>query len=76
MQWWKELWLNEAFATWVGNLAVDHLFPEWNIWLQFGNSYFSRAQELDGLLSSHPIEVDITTEDEVISFVLFLLIYY
>jgi aminopeptidase N len=27
--------LNEGFATWVGWLAVDHIFPEWKVWEQF-----------------------------------------
>ena len=27
-----ELWLNEGFATWAGWLAVDHIYPEWEIW--------------------------------------------
>jgi len=27
MDWWSELWLNEGFATWVGWLAIDHLYP-------------------------------------------------
>lgn len=27
MDWWNELWLNEGFATWVGWLAIDHLYP-------------------------------------------------
>jgi aminopeptidase N len=22
-----QLWLNEGFATWVGWLAIDHLYP-------------------------------------------------
>jgi aminopeptidase N len=35
MDWWSELWLNEGFATWVGWLAIDHLYPEWNVWGQF-----------------------------------------
>jgi len=35
MEWWTDLWLNEGFATWVGWMVVDKLFPEWNIWTQF-----------------------------------------
>jgi aminopeptidase N len=35
MDWWNELWLNEGFATWVGWLAVDHFYPDWNVWSQF-----------------------------------------
>jgi aminopeptidase N len=32
MDWWNELWLNEGFATWVGWLAIDHLYPgTWSI---------------------------------------------
>merc|ERR1712137_2631 len=65
MEWWKELWLNEGFATWVGNLAVDHIFPEWNIWLQFGTDYYAKAQSLDGLQSSHPIEVQVSSGDQI-----------
>ena len=36
MQWWNDLWLNEGFATWVGWLGVDHIFPQWDVWTQVG----------------------------------------
>lgn len=29
MNWWNELWLNEGFASYVENLGVDHIHPEW-----------------------------------------------
>ncbi|KAI9352746.1 peptidase family M1-domain-containing protein [Obelidium mucronatum] len=65
MTWWNDLWLNEGFATFVGWLAVDHLFPAWNIWTNFIISEFSHALQLDGLRSSHPIDVDVKSAAEV-----------
>ncbi|KAI9303817.1 aminopeptidase [Cunninghamella echinulata] len=65
MQWWNELYLNEAFATWVGWLATDHIFPEWDIWTSFVNEDMPRALKLDSLRSSHPIEVDVADAAEI-----------
>jgi aminopeptidase N len=50
MDWWSELWLNEGFATWVGWLAIDHLYPEWNVWGQFVVRHKSR-----GICSNSPL---------------------
>lgn len=65
MDWWKELWLNEAFATWVEYWAVDTLFPSWNIFTQFVNDETGRALALDSLRSSHPVEVDVVNAQEI-----------
>jgi len=65
MSWWSGLWLNEGFATWVGWMAVDHFFPEWNVWHTFYLDEFLRAQQLDSLKNSHPIEVDIKKASQV-----------
>ncbi|KAK4235569.1 peptidase family M1-domain-containing protein [Achaetomium macrosporum] len=59
MDWWDELWLNEGFATWAGWLAVDHLHPDWEVWPQFINEGMSQALALDGVRSSHPIQVEV-----------------
>lgn len=32
MKWWKDLWLNESFATYMAYKAADHYNPEWNLW--------------------------------------------
>ncbi|KAI9751476.1 MAG: hypothetical protein M4579_006048 [Chaenotheca gracillima] len=59
MDWWSELWLNEGFATWVGWLAIDHLYPEWDVWARFVNDSVENAFEMDSVRSSHPIEVPV-----------------
>ncbi|KAH7430122.1 hypothetical protein KP509_09G084800 [Ceratopteris richardii] len=64
MEWWTHLWLNEGFATWVSYLAVDYLFPDWNIWTQFINQTVT-AFKLDGLVESHPIEVEVGHAKEI-----------
>ncbi len=65
MEWWTHLWLNEGFASWIEYLAVDHLFPEWDIWTQFVFSDFGRALGLDGLENSHPVEVEVKDPNEI-----------
>ncbi|KAJ2701100.1 hypothetical protein FB645_004762 [Coemansia sp. IMI 203386] len=65
MEWWSELWLNEGFATWVGTLAVDHLFPEYHMWTQFLVDGLKRALDLDALRSSHPIQVPVRRSADI-----------
>lgn len=65
MEWWSDLWLNEGFATWVGWLAADHLFPEWDVWTQFLVDDSAEGLHLDCLRSSHPIEVPVRNPSEI-----------
>lgn len=65
MDWWNELWLNEGFATWVGWFAVDHLYPEWDVFSRFVSEALQQALSLDGLRGSHPIEVPVRSGLEV-----------
>ncbi|KAI9785509.1 MAG: hypothetical protein M1839_009250 [Geoglossum umbratile] len=65
MDWWSELWLNEGFATWVGWLAIDHLYPDWNVWGQFVTESVQTAFQLDSLRGSHPIEVPVKNALEI-----------
>jgi aminopeptidase 2 len=65
MSWWNELWLNEGFATSIGWQAVDHIFPEWNVFTSFLNGEFASGVGLDSMRSSHPIEVDVKSPSEI-----------
>lgn len=65
MRWWTDLWLNEGFASWIEYLAVDKLFPDWDMWTQFIVDEQHVALKLDALEHTHPIEVPINHPDEI-----------
>ncbi len=54
MAWWDDLWLNEAFATWMAYRVVDDWRPDWRIWQGYEHDR-AGALALDALASSHPI---------------------
>jgi puromycin-sensitive aminopeptidase len=58
MKWWDDLWLNEAFATWMAFKIVDQWNPAWRVWLDFDQGK-AAAQHLDALRSTHPIRAEI-----------------
>jgi len=63
MAWWDDLWLNEAFATWMAFRVIDDWKPEWQMWLDFEHHRAS-AYALDGLANTHPIYAPVETPDE------------
>ncbi len=64
MDWWNGLWLNESFATFMENLCLAMWKPEWKIWDGFGGMR-AAALRIDGLKSTHPIEMPVNHPDEV-----------
>lgn len=65
MRWWTDLWLNEGFASWIEYLAIDKLFPEWEMWTQFITDEQQGAMRLDSLENTHAIEVPVRHPDEI-----------
>lgn len=65
MEWWTHLWLNEGFASYIEYLAVDKIFPHWDIWTQFSVNDLGVALRLDSLLNTHAIEVPVHHPDEI-----------
>ena len=65
MEWWTHLWLNEGFASYIEYLAVDHLFPDWEIWTEFVSGDLGSALTLDSLKHTHPIEVEVHHPEEI-----------
>mmetsp|Transcript_27434 Transcript_27434/g.64303 ORF Transcript_27434/g.64303 Transcript_27434/m.64303 type:complete len:894 (-) Transcript_27434:208-2889(-) len=65
MAWWDDLWLNEGFASWAQDYASDKIYPEYQVWDQFCTDALQSALVMDGMLSSHPIQVPIAHAEEV-----------
>jgi puromycin-sensitive aminopeptidase len=54
MAWWDDLWLNEAFATWMAYRVIDDWKPDWRMWQGFEHDR-AGALALDALANTHPI---------------------
>ncbi len=63
MAWWNDLWLNEAFATWMAFQIVDAWQPDWKMWHDFQH-YRAAALGMDALSNTHPIYLDVRTPSE------------
>lgn len=60
MRWWDDLWLNEAFASWMAYHAVDTLRPQYRVWDEVQGGA-DAALAADSLASSHPIYNPVST---------------
>ncbi|KAI0294885.1 leucyl aminopeptidase [Multifurca ochricompacta] len=66
MKWWDNLYLNEGFATLMGEkIILDKIHPEWKVDADFINTHLSAALRLDAKLSSHPIEVEVPDAGQI-----------
>jgi alanyl aminopeptidase len=64
MPWWDDIWLNEAFATWMGNKVTRKLHPEYRV--ELGElSSAQRAMRLDSLESARSIRQPIETNHDI-----------
>lgn len=64
--WWNDIWLNEAFATWMSYTALNPIFPEQN----FNQSILQGslgAMESDSLVSSRQIRQPIHSNHDISS---------
>ncbi|MDB5366747.1 MAG: aminopeptidase [Rhodospirillales bacterium] len=63
MSWWDDLWLNEGFASWMENHAVDALLPSWQIWLQTRRER-EAAMRQDSRRGAHPVVQKVDSANE------------
>lgn len=64
MAWWDDLWLNEAFATWLAVKIVDQWRPEWNSWIEFQQEK-QIPLGVDALESTRPIRAKVTSAAQI-----------
>lgn len=63
MAWWDDLWLNEAFATWMAFEILDAWRPDWKIWQTFQQRR-SAALDADALANTHAIHTAVASAEE------------
>jgi aminopeptidase N len=65
MKWWNDLWLNESFANFMEYVAIDALYPEWDMWLEFSRVEVISALRRDSLAGVQAIRTDVHHPDEI-----------
>ncbi|WP_426755775.1 M1 family metallopeptidase [Myxococcus sp. Y35] len=64
MQWWDDLWLNEAFATWMTPRIVESWRPAWDAPVERVHDR-ARALDADSLLSARRIRQPIESANDI-----------
>jgi alanyl aminopeptidase len=60
MAWWDDLWLNESFASWMGEKVTHEVFPEYGIDLRLVTDT-DEAMRTDGKLTTRAIRQPVTS---------------
>ena len=64
MPWWDDIWLNEAFATWMGNKIVARVHPEYEAEVAMLESV-QGAMRADSLVSARQIRQPIESNHDI-----------
>ncbi|MBI4821624.1 MAG: aminopeptidase N [Deltaproteobacteria bacterium] len=67
MVWWDDLWLNEAFASYMSSLAVQAVVEGHRTWISFNSSMKQSAYLEDQLPTTHPVAGRIQSTEEAFS---------
>ena len=64
LAWWDDVWLNEAFATWMADKVLTRYRPEWSRgwWVHYARS---RALEVDRLAAARRIRNPVADKNDI-----------
>ena len=62
--WWNDIWLNEAFATWIEQKILAEWKPEWNTRIADVNTKLE-AEDQDSLISARQIRQPIESKGDI-----------
>jgi alanyl aminopeptidase len=65
MEWWDDLWLNESFASWMGNKAAAEAYPEFRTAVASVQGA-QRAMTTDARLTARAIRQPLTSLDNLL----------
>jgi alanyl aminopeptidase len=66
LSWWNDLWLNEAFATWITDKELDEWAPSWGMKVEAVQNRSEAASE-DTLATARSIRQPIETNDDIVN---------
>jgi len=64
--WWDDIWLNEAFATWMSQTALDNIMPQYKFRQNLLRGALS-AMRGDSLASARQIRQPILSNDDIVT---------
>ncbi|CAK1546292.1 unnamed protein product [Leptosia nina] len=64
MRWWTDLWLNEGFATYIEYVGVNHIQPDWEMFLSFTHDKMSLLHT-DSLKNTSPVSRKVIDASEI-----------
>mmetsp|Transcript_7495 Transcript_7495/g.12035 ORF Transcript_7495/g.12035 Transcript_7495/m.12035 type:complete len:939 (+) Transcript_7495:30-2846(+) len=67
MEWWDDLWLNEAFTEWSAYKALEHILPDFDISRHIYEGCILNSMPDDSRASSHAVRMELKSSRDIAS---------